>query len=500
MEALALVLASLYLAASVHVTGHALAQLHLVLRRPSAPPAPAPVPDDALPTLTIQLPLRNERRVVEDLIETVGQTDWPRDRLRIQVLDDSDDDTVERAARAVERLRDRGLDAVHVRRDHPTGFKAGALRDGLAADDSDFVAVFDADFRPAPDLLRRAIRPLLEDDAGAWVQVRWAHLDRDDDPIRLAQAFHLDAHFTVEQAARARAPLLMGFNGTAGIWRRAAIDAVGGWHADTLTEDLDLAFRAQLGGWRGHYLDALEAPAELPDTLRAVRSQQFRWMKGGAQVARKLLGPLWASDRPWIAKAQGTAHLLGSSVFLSVLTLCMLGPLLPWVADQGGAAPVVLGVAGTALQGVLAILVVEYGLTCVVREGGLFSGLARLAVGLPTFLVLSTGLALHNSLAVLDGWSGRPSDFVRTPKRGGTDADGALYRPEPADARALAEVALAAWAGVGCAGALAAGNPALAGFLGAQALGFGAVGLGSLRPLRGDVAESSPATAGRRTS
>ncbi len=479
ISALLTALCVVYLAAALLLALYAVSQAHLLLRSIRPEPArPPPLTGTDLPQVTVQLPIRNERCVVRELLACIAQLDWPRDRLHIQLLDDSDDETVAIAARACRDLSARGWSVDHVRRPDPVGFKAGALAHGLSTARGHYLALFDADFRPHPDFLRRAVAVLEADTGLGLAQGRWGHLNRDHSVVTRAQAFHLDAHFGVEQRARSGPPLLMGFNGTAGVWRRAAIDDAGGWSADSLTEDLDLAYRAQLVGWRLTYVDDLDAPAELPDDVRAVRSQQRRWMKGGAQVCRKLLRPLWASDRPLLAKLQGTIHLGSGALFLVVSLLLALTPLLQPARAVAPGVDALLAPASVLLQLTLAVIVMLYATSCV-RRDGYRSGLRRLARDLVPFLALSTGLALHNAVAVLDGWSGRSSPFVRTPKRG-TDHQARPYAPVPAGRLALAELALALWGAGGLVVALANRQWVLGGFLALQAAGCGFVALGGL--------------------
>ncbi len=478
LVALAIAVASLHAVASAIVTLYSLGQLHLLIRslRADVREPPTLPADEALPAVTVQLPIRNEAAVVEELLTTVAKLDWPRDRLTLQVLDDSDDETTGLCATVVADLQRQGVQIVHVRRPVREGYKAGALRDGLRTAPGDFVAIFDADFRPTPDFLRRTMPPLLADPGLGLVQARWGHLNgRASLPTR-AQALHLDAHFTVEQRARSRAPLLMGFNGTAGVWRRRCIDDAGGWSADTLTEDLDLAFRAQLEGWRVCYLDDVEAPAELPADVRAIRTQQHRWMKGGAQVGRKLLGRVWRARLPLAGKLQASVHLLGGTVFLGVTVLLITTPMLGPLATVEDRVATWTSPALMGLQLALIVLVLFYGTTCVRRARGVAQGVGRMLWDFVPFLSLSTGLALHNSLAVVEGWAGRTSPFVRTPKMG--DRAIARYTPTAAGPIVLAELALAAWGFLGLLWALWVGNVVLAAFLASQSIGCAVVALG----------------------
>src|ERR671930_1944350 len=270
--------------------------------------AACPEPPAEWPSVTVQLPLYNERYVARRVLEAVGRLDYPRDRLEIQVLDDSTDDTRVIVAEAASQLRARGLTVVHLHRRERTGFKAGALAAGLKEARGEFLAIFDADAVPEPDFLRKTIPHFTE----AWlavVQTRWGHLNREFSLLTVAQALGIDGHFAVEQSARFWGNLLLNFNGTAGVWRKAAIEDAGGWTHDTLTEDLDLSYRAQLRGWRIVYVSNLIAPAEVPVEMNAFKSQQHRWAKGSIQTARKLLPEIVKAPLPLWTKYQAFVHL-----------------------------------------------------------------------------------------------------------------------------------------------------------------------------------------------
>ncbi|MCA9571708.1 MAG: glycosyltransferase, partial [Myxococcales bacterium] len=294
------------------------------------PPVPPPTADARWrPVVTVQLPLFDERDVAARAVAAAGALDWPRDRLEIQVLDDSTDDTRERVDAAVARLVADGVDAVVLRRDVRTGFKAGALAEGLAVARGEVVAVFDADFVPAPDTLRRLVPFLAPADVGM-VQARWGHLNADEDWLTATQATMLDGHFVLEHGGRWRLGAFFNFNGTAGVWRAQAIHDAGGWSHDTLTEDMDLSYRSQLAGWRFVYRDDVVVPAELPPTLRAFKAQQARWARGGTQTMRKLLGRLLAAPLPLVVKREAASHLLANVGYPATLALALVLPLLPW--------------------------------------------------------------------------------------------------------------------------------------------------------------------------
>ncbi|MBI3014937.1 MAG: glycosyltransferase [Candidatus Tectomicrobia bacterium] len=277
------------------------------------------------PRVTVQLPVYNERYVIGRLLKAVCALDYPRDRLEIQVLDDSTDDTVEIVRRLVRGYQEEGLSIAHIRRAGRQGFKAGALRNGMETARGEFMAIFDADFVPPPDFLRKTI-PYFCNPRVGMVQVRWGHMNPDDSLLTRAQSIGIDGHFSIEQGARAWSGLFLNFNGTAGIWRRQAILEAGGWQADTLTEDMDLSYRAQLAGWQLKYMMHVSCPAELPRQVSAFKSQQFRWDKGSIQPARKLIPAILKARCSRFAKYQAILHLthylihplMVATVFLSL--------------------------------------------------------------------------------------------------------------------------------------------------------------------------------------
>ncbi len=357
-----------------------------------------------LPVITVQLPLYDEAAVAGRLIDAVAALDWPADRLEVQVLDDSTDETSAVCAARVAALRARGIDAHHVRRADRAGFKAGALEAGRRTARGELLLVLDADFVPSPSLLRDVVGHFADSRVGL-VQVRWEHLNRAASPLTHAQALLLDGHFGVEQAARAWTGRVFNFNGTAGVWRAAAIADAGGWHADTLTEDLDLSYRAALRGWRFVYRRALAAPAELPATMRAFKSQQYRWAKGSAECARKLLPSVLRGPLPWRSRIEGALHLTQNLAYLALLALMLLALPAPGHSTwhlAGGAAGLVVVAAYTAVAE-----------RAVGRSA--LAGIARL----PVLLALTAGISFNQARAVISGLAGRRSPFVRTPKDGG---------------------------------------------------------------------------------
>ncbi len=370
---------------------------------------------EALPVVTSQIPIYNEADVVERVIEAVAAIDYPADRHEIQVLDDSDDHTRELLDRTVERLKRRGVDVKIIRRSTREGYKAGALAFGLSSARGTYVAVFDADFVPPGDFLRKAV-PLLENDPGvACLQGRWTHLNRSESWLTEAQAMGIDGHFAIEQGARAWNGLMMNFNGTAGVWRRAAIDdpAVGGWSGDTLTEDLDLSYRAQLAGWRLDYCLDLACPAELPPTVDALKSQQRRWATGSIQVACKLLPRVWRTNLSLGVKIEATLHLTHYTVSLWMLLLALVARPMLLVFTDGKLFQEWFWIAWavillSAFAPSMTYTYARYSL------GGGWSGLKTI----PSMLILGCGLCVNNSLAVVRGLRLRGGEFVRTPKSG----------------------------------------------------------------------------------
>lgn len=393
--------------------------------------------DDRWPIVTTQIPLYNELPVARRVIEAVAAIDYPIERHQIQVLDDSNDSTREVVDAVVRQLAARGHDISVVRRPERRHFKAGALQHGLQSARGEFVAVFDADFVPQPSFLRSLVPLLASDERACCVQGRWGHLNRDETWITRALSLGIDGHFGVEQPARAWNGLLLNFNGTAGIWRRAAIDdpRVGGWDGDTLTEDLDLSYRAQLAGWRVAYHVDEVAPAELPADPDALKTQQRRWATGSIQCARKLLGAVWMSKLSPFQKVEGTIHLLGYSVNVMMLLMALFGRPLAALLDGGPGsiswAWIVMSLA--TLGPILAY--------CWSRASfGQFVN----PLDIPKVLLLGLGLAVNNTVAVLAGIVQRGGEFIRTPKSGST---GGASVPA-AGGRAHARTALPTYAAI----------------------------------------------------
>lgn len=379
------------------------------------PPEPAPKwpSEREWPSVTVQIPLYNEPVVAARAIRAAAAMDYPKERLEIQILDDSTDETTEIAGREVEKLRSLGFRATLLHRDHRSGFKAGALQNGLRQAAGEFFAIFDADFVPPRDFLRRTIPYFLDPKIGM-VQARWGHLNPNASLLTRLQAAWLDGHFVIEHTARNRSGAFFNFNGTAGVWRRRAIEEAGGWQGDTLAEDLDLSYRAQLRGWRFHFLPDLEAPAELPLEVSSFQTQQYRWARGSAQVARKLLGKIWRSPCPPLAKLEATAHLAANFAFPLLLCLTLLMPLSIWARVHLGWPWILhpeLVVLATTICSVSAFYIVAF------RHLDA-SGWRRRTAVLPAVMTAGIGMAVNNSRAVLAGLFGKTGEFLRTPKRG----------------------------------------------------------------------------------
>jgi cellulose synthase/poly-beta-1,6-N-acetylglucosamine synthase-like glycosyltransferase len=373
--------------------------------------------NQVLPFVTIQLPIYNEMYVVERLIDSIAKFDYPKDRFEIHILDDSTDETLDITRRKVDEYKAKGLNIEQICRDKRSGFKAGALKEGMKYARGEFLAIFDADFLPNPDFLRQTI-PFFEDDSVGVVQTRWEHINQDYSLITKLQALQLNVHFTVEQVGRMSGEYMLQFNGTAGVWRRQTIEEAGGWEADTLTEDLDLSIRAQLKGWKIKYLENIGSPAELPAEMNSFKSQQFRWMKGGAETAKKMLPTVWKSQLSLRQKIHATSHLLASSIFVFVfITGVFSVPLLFLLGDL-----IQLGFSKNFfayfLVGLLSIIAVYYvaNVQAPVHKDTFGKALYKFLFLFPLFLALSMGLSLHNTVAVIQGYLGKKSPFVRTPK------------------------------------------------------------------------------------
>lgn len=368
--------------------------------------------EEQLPRVTVQLPVYNELYVVERLIDAVAKLHYPAEKLDIQLLDDSTDETVDIIASRVAFYQRMGVPIQHIRRPERTGFKAGALAYGLTIAKGEFIAIFDADFVPDPDFLLKTV-PHFSDPRVGIVQTRWEHLNEDFSLMTQLQAFGLNAHFTIEQSGRYESGYLANFNGTGGVWRKAAIADAGGWQSDTLTEDLDLSYRAQLRGWKFVYREDIGSPAELPVAMNALKSQQYRWMKGAAECARKLFRKVLRTPGVSLSmKIHAFFHLFSSATFILVLILGVMSVPLIYIRNQHPEWEWAFYVINL-FQLNLLILITFYGIPFFLFERG---NKAKIIWYFPMYSSLMMGLSLHNTIAVIEGYAGRKTPFVRTPK------------------------------------------------------------------------------------
>jgi cellulose synthase/poly-beta-1,6-N-acetylglucosamine synthase-like glycosyltransferase len=369
-------------------------------------------PFETLPKVTVQLPIFNELYVAERLIDASCRLDYPADRLQIQVLDDSTDETVEVARRKVEEWRAKGVDIELVHRTDRSGYKAGALDHGLKTATGEFVALFDADFVPDPDFLRKTVHHFVDPKVGC-VQARWGHLNKEYSILTRLQSIFLDGHFVMEHAARNRGGRFFNFSGTAGLWRTSTIADAGGWQHDTLTEDLDLSYRAQLKGWRFVFLPWVVTPAELPVDMNGFKSQQHRWVKGSIQTSKKLLGDVIKAPIPFHVKMEGALHLTGNTAYILTLVLALLlFPVTYYRPKLSMQTSVILDLAVFALatlSGCVFYLASQ-------REIYGWRGVVRTIFYTPMLLAMGIGMCVSNARAVLEGLRMQGGEFVRTPK------------------------------------------------------------------------------------
>ncbi len=369
---------------------------------------------DSAPKVTVQLPMFNEMYVAERIIDTVAEMDYPRDKFQIQVLDDSTDETKDIIANKCAEIAARGINIQHVHRTDRTGYKAGALDDAMDKVEGEFIAIFDADFVPSKDFLLRTI-PYFTENVGV-VQTRWGHLNKDYSLLTELQAFGLNGHFAIEQGGRNVSGHYINFNGTAGVWRRSTIDDAGGWEHDTITEDLDLSYRAQMKGWRFVYLEEVESPAELPITMSALKSQQHRWMKGGAEVFIKMWKRLATTKGLKIGdRIHGLAHLFNSSVFFFILILSLLSLAVLHIKDSFSDLNIYIKYGMYFFSSTI-FLAFYYWNSFRDKRGNFFGDLFRFLGRFVQFLTVSMALGLSNAVAVIEGYLGIKSSFVRTPK------------------------------------------------------------------------------------
>jgi len=375
---------------------------------------------DHLPVVTIQLPFYNELYVVDRLVEAVCAIDYPKDRLEIQLLDDSTDETVEISRRLADRFSAEGFDIKHIHRTNRQGYKAGALKEGLAVAKGEFIAIFDADFVPKKDFLRKTVSYFVDPKVGM-VQTRWEHLNEDYSFLTKAQALALDGHFVIEQQIRHKAGFFINFNGTAGVWRKSTIEDAGNWHSDTLAEDLDLSYRAQLRGWRFVFLNDVTSPAELPADINSLKTQQFRWTKGAVETAKKLLPSVWKSGLSLKHKLECTVHLTSNIVFPFIIMVAVLNVPIVVIKNSVESSPTQLfGLMSYndfySIMSVFVLASISSFLFYMYAQRAIHMDWQRRLLLFPVFMAGSMGLAVNNTRAVIEALIGKKSEFKRTPK------------------------------------------------------------------------------------
>jgi len=371
--------------------------------------------ENELPLVTIQLPVYNEKYVMERLLNCVSSTSYPRHKLQIQVLDDSTDDSLTTNEAQVAALKATGLQIVHVHRTNRTDYKAGALKEGLDTATGEFIAIFDADFLPEPEWLRTTVSQFTQPDIGV-VQTRWGHINRGYSYLTKTQAFALDAHFTLEQAGRNAGGHFINFNGTAGIWRKSCIIDAGNWKGDTLTEDLDLSYRAQLKKWKFKFLENVVAPAELPVVISAARSQQFRWNKGGAENFIKLMPTIFrAKDIPLATKFHSVFHLINSTMFFFILMVSVLSIPMLYIKNNYVHFDYWFSINSFFIVSTLILFCCHWVVYKTLHGNGVQNFVKYISMFF-TFFTIALGFSLHNSLAVAEAYRGKKTPFIRTPK------------------------------------------------------------------------------------
>lgn len=370
---------------------------------------------EEIPFITIQLPVYNELYVMERLLKNIAKLEYPIEKFEIQVLDDSTDESIETTAEQIKKIQEIGIDIKHIRRSNRQGFKAGALKEGLKVAKGEFIAIFDADFLPKKDWLLQTV-PYFKDDNIGVVQTRWGHINRNYSTLTKIQAFALDAHFTLEQVGRNSQGHFINFNGTAGIWRKKCIYDAGNWEGDTLTEDLDLSYRAQLKKWKFKYLENVETPAELPVIISAARSQQFRWNKGGAENFQKMMKRVIKSKNvSFKTKIHSLLHLLNSSMFTCIFLVAILSIPMLYIKNEYAHLKMYFYVMSFFVVSSLIFFICYWHMYKNIYGGG-FKNFFKYIGAFFTFFSIAMGFSLHNTIAVLEGHFGKKSEFVRTPK------------------------------------------------------------------------------------
>lgn len=463
---------------------YSLAQGHLLLHffkfRKTEKQVPHLIPNP-WPKVTVQLPIYNELYVVERLIDAVAKLNYPTDLLQIQILDDSTDQTS--ALIQSKLLAYSTINFQYLHRTNRQGFKAGALKEALPSAEGEFVAIFDADFVPDTDFLIKAL-PYFSSAEVGMVQSRWTHLNQNYSLLTQLQAFALDAHFLIEQSGRNQQGAFINFNGTAGIWRKSCILDAGNWEDDTLTEDLDLSYRAQRKGWKFVYRPEIVSPAELPPILSAIKSQQFRWTKGGAECAVKHLTKVLIEPHPWVIKFHAVAHLLNSTIFIAILLTSFSSVGIWWGVQLKVIPSELFWASGISMLGFVFVAGV-YLSAYLSAQPFSWKSIFDAVWKLPLFFAVSMGLALHNTQAVLEGLTGKKSPFIRTPKfnleSGGVSLQANAYRLRSLPMSTWLEGGMGLLFGGMMALGIVFGNVLFLPFHGLLALGYGLVFIFSYR-------------------
>jgi hypothetical protein len=367
-----------------------------------------------LPLLTVQLPIYNERFVILRLLDSIEKLNYPKSKLEIQVLDDSTDDTTVITAKRIEELKALGFNIKHIRRSNRDGYKAGALQNGLISASGEYLAIFDADFMPNPDFLMDTL-PYFVDQQTGMVQTRWGHLNSMQSLLTRAQEIGLNSHFIIDQEGRSKSGYFINFNGTAGIWKKECIIDAGGWQSDTLTEDLDLSYRAQIKGWKFNYCPNIITPAELPNRISSVRSQQFRWTKGGVETSKKLLGRLWKAELSLSVKFFGSFHLLNNYIYAFILISGILSVPVMFIKNTSTEFDQIFK-WNVFIMAVILINFLYCFTAILIDKKKLIKALIEVSTAFPIAIIISLGMSYHNTRAILQGISGKKTAFIRTPK------------------------------------------------------------------------------------
>lgn len=426
----------------------------------------------SLPKVTTQLPVFNESNCIERLIDAVCAIDYPVELHQVQVLDDSTDNCVDISRKKVNEMKKKGFNIELITREDRVDYKAGALREGLNTATGEFIAIFDADFVPEKDFLLKTVPYMILDEGIGLVQGRWGHLNRNESTLTVAQSIGIDGHFVIEQSARSWGNLFMNFNGTAGVWRRQAIDDAGGWEGDTLTEDMDLSYRSQLAGWRMKFVFDVIVPAELPADINAFKSQQYRWAKGSIQTAKKILPRVFKADIPFRVKLHALMHTTHYMIHPLMFLMAVLAfpLLLSPVHKVTGALFVVAGIA------IVLAAMAPSALYFVAQKCSGYTGWKTRMLAMPILMAIGVGIAVNNTKAVISALSGKKSAFIRTPKRGETGAN--VYASlKNFPFLALFEIAVGAYCAFGLLQYLDARNYLIGPFLALYSIGFLSVGV-----------------------